>query len=224
MMRRVFSWVLTACVLGLSSGGALAQSHGAPAHGGDHAAPAHGGHQGVAPMNWTDFSNKETPPYAALVINFALLMFAYYSFGKKPLAAALQQRKEDIGKEIEDARKLLDEAKARAKKYQKELRNVAEDAKTAKSSLHQAGEGERDRIVKDAEEKAARMRRDAAFLVEQEAKQVRQDLMRETVEEAVAQAHVLLGAAVTQADHERLAEEFLAELGTHQGSALGGRQ
>lgn len=161
-------------------------------------------------------SNKETPPYLALLINFGVLAFGYYALGKKPIAEALKQRKEDIGKEIEEARRLLEDAQERSKKHTKDLKNVTEDVKTAREALIEAGEGERERLIREAEEKAGRVGRDAGFLVEQEAKQLHLDITRETVDDGVARAEALLRDAVTQADHERLAEEFLAELTTKQ--------
>ena len=44
-------------------------------------------------------------------------------------------------------------------------------------------------------------------------KQMKQDLLRETADLAVAAAEDMLRKRVTQADHERLAEEYLAQLG-----------
>jgi hypothetical protein len=58
------------------------------------------------------------------------------------------------------------------------------------------------------------MRRDAEFLVEQEVKQIRADLWRGTVEAAVTAAEELLKKRVTPADQERLAEDYLADLGS----------
>ncbi|MBL9108347.1 MAG: ATP synthase F0 subunit B [Myxococcales bacterium] len=236
MIRKSFktAFVALACSLGLTLGAteAFAQHapegavpHGAEAakggegHGGGHEGghgEGHGGGHGHGPkpMNMADFSNKETPPYVALLVNFGLLAFAYYSLGKKPVAEALKQRKEDIGKEIIEAQKLLDDALARGKDARKKLKNVDGDKKEAVETLVETGEGERDKIVREAEEKAARVGRDASFLVEQEAKQLRLDITKETVELAVAKAEALLKATVTQADHDRLAEEFLAELAT----------
>lgn len=54
------------------------------------------------------------------------------------------------------------------------------------------------------------MERDATSLLEQEARQIRTDLVRETVELAIAAAEDLLKKRVTQADQERLAEDYLA--------------
>jgi F-type H+-transporting ATPase subunit b len=85
-----------------------------------------------------------------------------------------------------------------------------------------AGVAERDRLVREAEAKAERMRKDAEFLVVQEIKQMRQDLLRDAVEVAVATAQELLQQRITFADQERLAEEYLADLGAparHAASA-----
>jgi len=194
---------------------AKAEAHeGKPGEHGEGHGAAHGeGHgHGPAPMNVADFGNKTTPPYVALLVNFGLLAFLYYSLGKKPIAAALKERKEDIGKGIETAQKLLADAVARGKDARKKLKSLDEDQKSARADLIETGEGERDKLVREAEEKAERMGRDAGFLVEQEAKQLKLDLTKETVERAIVQAETMLTQAVTQADHERLAEEFLAEL------------
>jgi F-type H+-transporting ATPase subunit b len=164
------------------------------------------------PINWTQFGT-ETPPYVAMLINFGILVAGYYLLGKKPIAAALQSRRDSIAKEIEEAQKMRREAEARAKTYQAKLEKVEEEVRMARDALVRAGEAERDRIVNEAEAKAERMRKDAEFLVEQELKQIRQDVMRDTVEAAVTAAEELLKKRVTPADQERLAEDYLADLG-----------
>ncbi len=187
--------------------------HGAD-HGGDHAT-AHEGHDGhaPAPINWADFGNKEQAPYASQLINFAVLLAIFYFFGKKPIAEGLKARRASIAKEIEEAQRMKKEAEARAKTYQKKLESLEEELLTTKASLVEAGKGERDRIIKEAEEKADRMARDAKEQIEQESKQMRQDLVRETVEIAMAAAEEILKQKITPADHERLADEYLASLG-----------
>jgi F-type H+-transporting ATPase subunit b len=172
-----------------------------------------------APINWFEFGT-ETPPFLAMVVNFAILAAGYYLFGKKPIAAALQNRRDSIAKEIEEAQRMRHEAEARAKTYQAKLDRLEEEVRTARDALVRAGEAERERIVSDAEAKAERLHKDAQFLVEQEMKQIRQDLWRDTLDVAVAAAEELLKRGVTQADQDRLAEDYLADLG---GKARGER-
>jgi F-type H+-transporting ATPase subunit b len=157
-----------------------------------------------------------------MLINFGILAAGYYLLGKKPIAAALRNRRDTIAKDIDEAHKMLGEAEARALTYQAKLEHLEDEVKTARAALVQAGEAERDRIVSDAEAKAERMRKDAEFLVDQELKQIRQDLWKDTVEAAVGAAEELLKKRVTAADQERMAEDYLADLGGKKSPPLAG--
>jgi F-type H+-transporting ATPase subunit b len=190
------------------------------------ASQAHEAEQEPGAINWYDFSNKEQPPYAALLINFGLLAFGYYYFGKRPLGQALRNQRDSIAKQIEEAQRMKHEAEERAKQYQAKLRDLEVELASTRRALEEAGKGERDHIVREAEEKAVRMQRDAAFLLDQETKQVRLDLQREAVEAALLAAEELLRKRVTSADQERLAEEFLnslVERGPAVSAGEGGR-
>jgi ATP synthase F0 subunit b len=164
------------------------------------------------PINWFDWTNHEQPAYGAMLLNFAILMGLYYWFGRKPVAEALKNRRAGIAKEIEEATRMRDEAEARAAKYQEKLKNLEAELKDVRESLKAAGEADRDRIVREAEEKAARMEKDAKFLVEQESKQLHAELTRNAVEMALTAAEELLKKRITSADQERLAEDYLSQL------------
>jgi F-type H+-transporting ATPase subunit b len=201
---------------------APARGEASPARGETAEPPPPGGHvvetpgkeeaEAPPPINWTQFGT-ETPPYIAMLVNFGILVAGYYLLGRKPIAAGLQSRRDRIAKEIEEAQKMRREAEARAKLYQGKLEKLEDEVRIAREGLVRAGEAERDRIVLDAEAKGERMRKDAQFLVEQELKQIRIDLQRETVETAIAAAEELLKKRVTLADQERLAEDYLSDLG-----------
>jgi F-type H+-transporting ATPase subunit b len=110
------------------------------------------------------------------------------------------------------------EAEDRAAKYQEKLSHLEAELKETRETLKAAGEAERDRIVREAEEKATRMEKDATFLIEQELKQLRTELTREAVETAVIAAEELLRKRVTGADQERLAEDYLSQLASRRPS------
>jgi F-type H+-transporting ATPase subunit b len=179
---------------------------------GEEASEAGEGEHALKSINWFDFDNKKQVPYSIYLMNFALLIALYVKMGKKPLAEGLKSRRESIAKEIEEAQKMKKEAKQRAKKYQAKLEGLDEELASAKQGLIEAGEADKARIVREAEEKAARMNRDAAALLEQETRQIHEDLVNETVEAAVREAEELLKKRVMPEDHERLAEDFLASL------------
>jgi F0F1-type ATP synthase membrane subunit b/b' len=238
--RRLVLAAFVVAILALTTALAVAQEHGvggAGAQSGEHrTAPnetaevgehaehgehAEGGHHGPAPINWTNIWDKKRPAFVALVINFGVLLTLYYMLGKKPVAAALKQRRVTIGKDIDEAQALLAEAKERAKKYQAELNSAETDASTARAGLISAGKGEVDRLLLEAQERADRMKRDADRLVEQERKQVQLDLLKETVDLAVREAAHILEKSVTADDHARLAQDLLLELARRPGAIPG---
>ena len=163
-------------------------------------------------INWTDVFDKKKPAIIALFINFGVLAGLYYMLGKKPVAAALKQRRATIAKDIEDARKRLKESEARAEKYQAELKSADNDAATAMSTLVTSAKGDIERLRKDAGERAERMERDATRLVDQEKKQLQDDILRQTVERSMAEAERVLAQITSGDDHTRLARDLLAEL------------
>lgn len=195
--------------------------HGAAAHGGEHGAEHGGGEHELQPINWVDTSNKKQPPYLAMAVNFALLLFLYYRFGKQPVADALKKRREDVAKQIEEASRIKAEAADRAKKYQAQLEHLDTEAEATKKAIRTTGEAERDRVLREAGEKAARMERDADAMLDAEHKQAKRALYEEAVEKAVVKAEEMLKSKLTQADHERLAEEFLAQLAKQGGASKG---
>jgi F-type H+-transporting ATPase subunit b len=214
--------------------GAIAQQHGSqpdtPHHGdpesadqaGTHVPEAKGhdphhpigrdDHHGPAPINWTDLGDTHRPAFIALLVNFGLLVGLYYTLGKKPIAEGLKQRRVTIGKDIEEAKKMLAEASERAEKYQADLKNADADAATAKAGLVASAKGEVEHVLSEAAERAERMKRDADRLIDQERKQLRQDLLMETIDRSVTEAEKLLQNSTTAEDHARLADDLLGEL------------
>lgn len=198
-------------------------SHGAGSHGASEAPEEEGGPPGAIKWFDTQLLMNKQPPYAAVLFNFAVLIFIYYRFGKAPIANALKARRDGIGKQIENAAQILKEAKDRARRYRAKLDKVKDEAEKAKQTNIDTGKGKADEIVRNADEKAGRIKREAEFLLEQETKQVRIDLQRETVEKATREAEELLKKGVTAEDQERLAQAFLDQLAKdYKEGSLGG--
>ncbi len=190
-----------------TAAGAHATEHAEGTHAeGDHAEGEHA----LGEINWVDFGNKKQPPVAIYLINLLILVGLIVKFGGPGIMAGLVARRDRVAKEIEEAQRMKKEAEQRAKKYQAKLEGLDEELDATKKALVEAGVSEKERLVKEANEKAARMERDAGSLLEQEARQIRTNLVHETVELAIAAAEDLLRKRVTQADQERLAEDYLA--------------
>lgn len=161
-------------------------------------------------------------PFGALALNAAILYWLLFKFGRKPISEALKSRKLGIMKGMDDAAKMKAEAEASLAKYQAKLDNIEQEIARIKQDMKEAGEAESARILSEAKERRARMEKDARTLIEQELKAARESLLRDTVRAAVKSAEQTLAAKVVDADQQRLADEYLAQIKA-SGAALRGR-
>jgi F-type H+-transporting ATPase subunit b len=156
---------------------------------------------------------NQPPPFLASVLNFGLLAFVIFRFGRKPLAEALAARKRAVMQEIDNATRLKDEAEARLEEYEDKLQNLDETLEQLKTDYAAQGEVERKHVLAEAEERRERMKRDVEFRIQQEEKAARQQLLQEAVERAVVEAEELIKKKVAKGDSDKMADDFLAGLG-----------
>ncbi|MEP7122342.1 MAG: ATP synthase F0 subunit B [Byssovorax sp.] len=174
--------------------------------------------------NKKDACDKDNmaPPYLATVINFAILAFILYRFGRKPLAEALLKRKTTIMADIETATKLKDDAERRLTEYEEKFERMDEKLAELRRELAAQSEKEKAHILAEAEERRVRMRRDAEFRIDQEAKTARAELLQQAVIGAAAAAEELLVKKVGPSDLDRMAEDYLKAVGPAiQGPRVG---
>ena len=171
-----------------------------------HGADAHGGH-GHGEVSWDALSHD--PKFIASLISFSILMMIIVLAGRRRVRAALENRRREIEEAVEEARRREEEAEAKRKEFEERLAALDSEMEKIREEVIRAGEVERDRIVEDAEAKAALMRKDAKFQIEQQMKQLRDDLTREAVEAAVSAAAEILTQKTTSSDQERLANGYL---------------
>ena len=185
---------------------AASAQHKEAGHGEEHAGEAgHGEEHGIGAV----FHSLE---FWATVVNFFVLLFILIRLGRKPMQSFLKSRSENIAKELAEAAELKAAAEKTQKEYADRLKRMDDELESMRKEMIKAGEAERDRIVAEAEEKAARMRKETAFLIEQRMKQMQIDLRRNTIESAIAAASNLLREKASSDDQQRLADQYLKAL------------
>jgi F-type H+-transporting ATPase subunit b len=211
--------------------------------GGHHECPGHGAEDPPPPPNWWrgilmvnneraskgGFVNEllfryeneknpcdeknQPPPFLASVLNFGLLAFVLYRFGKKPLAEALLKRKQGIMAEIDTASQLKEDAEARLEDLQEKIDNIESKLDEVRKEYAAQAEQEKKHLLAEAEERRVRMRKDAEFRIEQELKTARAELLQEAVINAVGAAEALVAKQVAQKDQDKMAADYLATIG-----------
>ncbi|MBI4701750.1 MAG: hypothetical protein HY744_11435 [Deltaproteobacteria bacterium] len=156
---------------------------------------------------------SEAPPLGASIINVAVLGYLLVRFGRRPLAAALEKRRQSIIAEIERARAVKEQAAKRLEDYNDRLDHLDEKLEELRARYQADHEADTERLVREMGEQRHRLLVDAQFLLAQETKAARDDLSHEALREALAAAQDLLLHQVTPRDHERIAEQYLDLVG-----------
>jgi len=155
------------------------------------------------------FGSRE---FQGTLINFIVLVGLIAWVIRKKGNPALAARRAEVEKELAEAQHLRAEAEKRHMETAMRLEKLDQEMVEIRGEMIKAGEAERDRIVEQAEEKAARIRKDTAFLIEQQIKQLRKDLTQQAANAAVIAAQELLQERTTDADQDQLAEAYLNRL------------
>lgn len=217
--------------------------------GGEHAPTAHAAHEAghghdeeenlsFSDINWfygiigesdtTEpnllFRSKGMPaPFLATLINWGVLVWLIASLAKKQLPVALKRRKATLVQGMEEASRVKSESEARLAEFEGKLNHVDEEIARIKSDMQLASQLERERILKEADERRTRLERDAARLIETELEAAKEQLRRDMVAAALAQASEEVSRQMTNADQDRLFNDALGSMKSLPNNSLGGR-
>lgn len=187
----------------------------------------HAGDHGPGPINWVYgligekdgvepdilYRPKGMPvPFLANLINFAVVVFLGFKYGRKPLVEGLAKRKTDLMREIDEAARVKEAAEERLDEYQEKLDKLDDELVRIGKDYTEQGERDHERILREAKERRVRMVKDAQLLLEQESKAQRAALTEGTVVRAAQAAEQLVKARLSGEDQSRLADEFLKDM------------
>ena len=149
----------------------------------------------------------------AQICNLFLQMFLVKVFFLDKIKAILDARREAADKEITDAKAAKEEAMVIKATYEQNMLESKAKAEkilqTAQQNAAQRGE----QIIGDAQKTAVAMKQKAEAEIAQEKKRVLNDAKNEISEIAMAIATKVVGRELTAADHAKMVDSFIDELG-----------
>jgi F-type H+-transporting ATPase subunit b len=143
------------------------------------------------------------------LLNLGVLAAVLVYFARKPLVAFFAERRTRIQGELKAAADLRAEAEARYAKWQRRLMDLESELEGIRATARERAAAEREHILADATAAAERIRRDAQAAIEHELLRARARLRQEAADLAVELASETLRRQVTDADRERLLDEFV---------------
>jgi F-type H+-transporting ATPase subunit b len=156
------------------------------------------------------------------LLNFALLVGVLVYLTRKPIQAYFAERRKSISDDLEKSAELQRQAEERNAKWQRRLVELERELEEIRRLGRERADAEREQILADARESAARIERTARTAIDHELRRAREKLRDEASDLAVELAAGLLGERVTEADRDRLVDEFIARV--EQAPAPAGRR
>ena len=148
--------------------------------------------------------------------NFLIYAFILVKYALPLVRDFLKTRREEVVSTIAQAAAKKQAAEALVKDYQTKVAGLDKEIRTLQATLHDEGEREKARLLGEAEALAVKIKQDALFLADQEVKIARQQLRQEMANQAEASARGLIERNLSATDQNRLADEFIQNLGQNR--------
>jgi F-type H+-transporting ATPase subunit b len=142
-------------------------------------------------------------------LNLVILIAVLVYFARKPLQAYFEKRRSEIQGELQSAADQLTTAEATYAKWQRRMIDLEGELDEIRATSRQRAEAERERIIEGARASAERIRHNATAAVDLELRRAREILREEATQLAIELAGERLSREVTDADRDRLVDEFI---------------
>jgi len=159
-------------------------------------------------LDWQLLADSCLTIIAIFVLFFAL---SYLLFN--PARKLLENRKEKIQSELEDARDNMEKAESMRAEYEDKLKNVQKEAENILSEARKKALANENQIIARAKEEAAAIMDRARVEAELEKQKMSDDIKKEMVSVASLIAGKVVSASIDTTVQEQLIEETLKELG-----------
>src|SRR5262245_21787381 len=150
------------------------------------------------------------------MLNFGVLVFLLVKFGGPPVKKALEARHQQIKSDLASAAEARAAAQARFEQQEKRLAALEGEIAANTAGIKQEAEAEKARLIAMAEDRARRIREEAAFIIDQQVKQAEEDLRREAAAQAVVLAEKIVRSQLGPGDQQRMVDAFVGDI-AHNG-------
>ncbi|MBR6399630.1 MAG: F0F1 ATP synthase subunit B [Firmicutes bacterium] len=144
--------------------------------------------------------------------NTCIMCFILAKLLYNPVLDFLNARKQRIASQIDEANKLLDEAKTLKMQYELKLDDIenerADILETARTSAVKSGQ----QIISQAKEEAETIRNRARLDIEREQAKVKDEVKQQIIQVSAAMSEKFIAAKISESEQERLVEETIKDL------------
>ncbi len=149
----------------------------------------------------------------AQFLNLMIQLFLIKKFLFKPVNDILEKRRAQTDQEIRDARQAKEEADNLKGKYEADIAKARDEAARIVQSAQKEAQTRADEVVREAQAKAAGLKAQAEADIAQERKKAVNEAKNEIGGLVMDIAGKVVEKEINEADHKRLIEDFIKNVG-----------
>ncbi len=170
-----------------------------------------GEHQRLAAA-MAPITGEMTLATAWTIPNFLILFTILFHLAGQKLGGYLQDRREDLERNIREAKEAREAAEAKLAEYEQKINQVDKDIEELRKQMREEGEVEKQKLVEQANNQAERIRKEADFTARQEVRMAQYRLQEEAARLAVEVAEKVIREVINDDDRERILNEYLEKV------------
>jgi len=146
------------------------------------------------------------------VMNFSVLAIGLFFILRKPVAQFFSSRIKGIEDQFSELEKKKKDAEQTLAEYTEKLAQLDKEGKKIVDDYIRQGNEAKERILKEAESAADKLKEQALRNIDYEINQAKLRLQAEVLEKAIVKAEEIIKDKLTIEDHDRLVDEYLEKV------------
>lgn len=161
--------------------------------------------------------DRHTWDFAMRIVNFAILAFIIYKYGKDPLFKFLASKRASVVLSLEELEKEKEYLAEQHDEQVDSLAKIDEKIDSIRDYYHQLGQDEKQKIMERAELHRDQMLEDARLRADREIEKAKGKFRAEVVEMAMKLAESRIRQNITVLDDRNLVEDYITQLASLRG-------
>jgi F-type H+-transporting ATPase subunit b len=146
------------------------------------------------------------------VMNFAVLFLGLFFLLRKPVSQFFGARIKGIEDQLSELETKKKDASQKLEEYTAKLAQLDQEGKKIVDDYIRQGNEAKERILKEAESVADKLKEQARRNIDYEINQAKLRLQEEVLEKAIVKAEAIIKNEITIEDHDRLVDEYLKKV------------
>ena len=146
------------------------------------------------------------------VMNFSVLFLGLFFLLRKPIAQFFGARIKGIEDQLSELETKKKDAKQKLEEYTAKLAQLDQEGKKIVDDYIRQGNEAKERILKEAESVADKLKEQALRNIDYEINQAKLRLQEEVLGKAIVKAEEIIKNEITIEDHDRLVDEYLKKV------------